>query len=84
MERLEEVLRECVRLVVEHGHLVDLRTHYNYTIYLYSVNTYFFEIYYNEDTDKIVWIIKANDYDLNLYLDHVEIDFDKLLGNQKR
>ncbi len=79
MERLEEVLRECVRLVVEHGHLVDLRSHSNYTIYLYSVNTYFFEIYYNEDTDKIVWIIKANDQDLSLYLDQIDIDFNKLL-----
>jgi len=81
MERINEVLRECVRLVVEHGHLVELRSHYNYTIYLYSVNTHFFEIYYNEETDKVVWVIKVSDRDLEHYLSEIEIDFDKLFEN---
>lgn len=78
MERLNEVLRECVRLVVKHGHLVEVRSEYHYSIFLYSLNTDFFEIYYNEETEKIVWIVKADDHDLAQYLNQIEIDYKQL------
>jgi hypothetical protein len=62
-------------ILAEYGKFVQAHTHFNYRILLYSLNKHFIEVYCEKDTDKILWILIANEYDLQKHLEKIEIDF---------
>jgi hypothetical protein len=72
---MEKILNDRLDVLLERGILIESHTHYNYDILLYSLNRDFVEVYYDTTLDKIVWIMAANDYDLQKYLNRIEFKF---------
>lgn len=66
-------LGERADLLWDKGVFVDSILINHYLLMLYSVNHQFFELSYDVKAAGIVWITHANEYDLEKYLDHIDI-----------
>lgn len=66
-------LENRAKLLWKKGVFVESITWYNYSLMLYSLNRQFVEIFYDQYTEKIVWISLANEYDLKKYLANVHL-----------
>lgn len=53
-------LEEQALYLWEKGRFVDLRKDFNYTIQLYSVGKYFYEVWYENEDNQTEKIVKLN------------------------
>ena len=67
-------LTERAHLVWEKGQFVDSVMYNNYCLMLYTINHQFVELYLDLSSQSIVWISLANEFDLEKYLDHIDIE----------
>ncbi len=62
-------------LIIAQGKFVECREYINVKIILYSINTTFVELFYNNRTNNFISISIANDDDLTKYLTNINLDF---------
>ena len=66
-------LDDRAKLLWERGDFVESITYYNYSLILYSLNRQFVELFYDRNSQAILWISLANEYDMKKYLNKIEI-----------
>src|SRR5688572_12244635 len=66
-------LNDRVYILMEKGNFLESFAYHNYYILLYSLGTHFIELFYDKSTSQIVWILEANENDLNKYLNQIEL-----------
>ncbi|MFN8337157.1 MAG: hypothetical protein U0U09_18640 [Cyclobacteriaceae bacterium] len=59
--------------IFNYGQLVEMIEYYNRRVALYSVDSDFYEVYYNQESNEIEKINQASDPDLAKYLNRITI-----------
>ena len=67
-------LTDRANIVWQKGEFVDSVVYNNYCLMLYSVSRQFVEMYIELRSHNIVWVSLANEYDLNKYLDRIQLE----------
>jgi hypothetical protein len=66
-------LDDRAKVLWEKGQFVESISYYNYCLILYSLNRDFVELFYDKNTQRILWISLANEYDMKKYLNNIQI-----------
>jgi hypothetical protein len=74
LKRINKAVKRQLNMVVSNGNIVDKYFAFGYTHYLFSLGRSFFEVFYDEIKDKVVWILPCDeDYDLKKFLQKVRL-----------
>lgn len=66
-------LNQLAHRVTNFGQFIASIEYYNRRINLYAVDSDFYEVYYNQETNEIEKVSYAADYDLNKYLNRIKL-----------
>jgi hypothetical protein len=73
MDRQNNFFNNRLQFLFEQGTFIESCSYYNYNFSLFSLNRSFIEVLRDVNTNKIIWIMDANDQDLKKYLDKIEL-----------
>ena len=79
MARQNKMFNDRLRFLFEQGSFIESCSYYNYTFSLFTLNRDFIEVLRDTNTNKIIWVMNANDQDLKKYLDKMMLSIADIL-----
>jgi hypothetical protein len=68
-------LNHLANRITNFGQYIETIEYYNRRINLYSVDSDYYEVYYNQETNEIEKINLVTDQDLTKYLNRIKVKF---------
>lgn len=66
-------LHKLASRIFNYGQFVEMIEYYNRRVSLYSVDSEFYEVYYNQETNEIEKINEVTEQDINKYLSRIKL-----------
>lgn len=66
-------LHKIASRIFNYGQFIESIEYYNRRVNLYSIDSDFYEVYYNQDSSEIEKINQVTEHDLNKYVNRIKL-----------